>query len=912
VRAWSFSYRDASDIHLAYGGTASSNGNNGAYTGDLVISKTEPDGAVTNYRYKLVSLVGVQKVRLSEADWEGRVARLARVDAGAPGGEWVTTRVKNSPTMATLTHPGGAAVEYSYTTEDLTGVRDVSTNRLWSYTFDARHNPLSVRTPLEQGSVPLLEYEYMPANPTQITQLLVREREAAGGTLRDAVQTLFDTRNLPTQVTVYGNPGAGRPHQITKLFYDQNGQAEGNLTAITEAFGISGQEQTTTLRYDEAIGGVNDGDWGLPTSVTNEVGGKTSFDYWDGPGLTKSVTSPLNLVALPTHPDRPASVSQFVYTEDLPSQILDPLGHDVDVLYSAAAAGSPELVITYRTGDNYTRSVRLDGMGRPIEAKDERGVLTQWTYNKLGQVTSVTRAVGLADQAVTLYAYDARADLVAINPPNPDTPVSDVISFDYRRYTQAGVLASPEVYEGQVGKITYADGTFECAGYNNAGELAWQRKPDGTLVTLVRDDLHRVKEVQYPASGGNPGFSVTSTFDEFGRVISTSDLSGTTAATFDSLNRPVTVTPPLPQKALTYSYSPDTSLQRWTTSVAVAGVGTYQYREDSKGRLTEVVNAFNQTFKTEFDRDGKPTYRQWWHGGKEFLYYTGGGAIDHRDLLLKREVFQNNGPLIESTTYNYLYTGHLAAECSHTKGTHHYGYNSRYELVGEADPYLGTILYTLDKNGNRLVKTQSSPYGGVVVDYYGADAANKLLWVNRGTNAPPTAGQAAPYTLYQHDANGRVTQRDRRYLISSGLRRTLDYSWDGDDRLRWVKEGGVDRLTASYDGDGLRVSKWDYLTGQHDYSWGPGGVLHDSNQNTTHTPGWAQRKGGVDRGLVTDYRGSFRFSTEPSFASAITVYQLDAFGWRSDRINEIYATPYQFGERLATRRRRRRPTTCRR
>jgi RHS repeat-associated protein len=799
-------------------------------------------------------------------------------------------RVKN-PTapQATLTYPGGAQVVFGYTGEDLISVTDVSTSRTWSYTFDAKHNPLTVRTPLEATGVPLIEYQHLFDTNGLIDQTTARVRQA-DGSLGDPVETQFNDLNLPTQVKAYARAGSGLPDQIMQLQYDGGTLSVGNLTKIIEAFGTA-QQPETNLFYD-----TPDGAWGLPTRVRNEVNGESLFDYHNTHGRLLTAASPQNLVVASNHPDRPTSVTAVAYNgDDLPSQVLDPLGHPVNIAYNAAAVGSPELVITYTYGDNHDGSVRLDGMGRPKEARDERDILTQWTWTKWGELASMTRAAGTVDAAVTQYFYDSRLDLVSINPPNPDTPVPDAISFDYRRHEQNGALTTPVVYEGQVVKTTFADGTYEVVGYNGAGELAWRRKPDGTIVTLQRDELHRVKQIDYPASGGNPAFSVITTFDGFGRVVSTSDLSGTTTATYDSLNRPLVVTPPSPQKALTYSYSPDTALQRWTTSVAVAGVGTYQYREDSKGRLTEVVNPFNQSFVTQFDKDGKPIYRQWWHGGKEYLYYTGGGAIDNRDLLLKREVFQNNGPLIESTTYSYLFTGHLAAECSHTKGTHHYGYNSRYELVGEADPYLGTILYTLDKNGNRLVKTQSSPYGGVTVDYYGVDAANKLLWVNRGTNAPPTAGQAAPYTLYVHDTNGRVTQRDRRYLIHGGMRRTLDYSWDGDDRLRSVKEGGVDRQTASYGGDGLRVSKWDYHTGQHDYSWGPGGVLHDSNQNTTHTPGWAQRKDGVDRGLVTDYRGSFRFNTEPTFASAITVYQFDAFGWRSDRIDEAYATPYQFG-----------------
>jgi hypothetical protein len=71
----------------------------------------------------------------------------------------------------------------------------------------------------------------------------------------------------------------------------------------------------------------------------------------------------------------------------------------------------------------------------------------------------------------------------------------------------------------------------------------------------------------------------------------------------------------------------------------------------------------------------------------------------------------------------------------------------------------------------------------------------------------------------------------------------LELYCDGADRLREVKRGlngapPTTAFTATYDGDGLRVSKWEAATGQHDYAWGPGGLLHDSNANTTSTPGF--------------------------------------------------------------------------
>src|SRR5207249_732793 len=87
----------------------------------------------------------------------------------------------------------------------------------------------------------------------------------------------------------------------------------------------------------------------------------------------------------------------------------------------------------------------------------------------------------------------------------------------------------------------------------------------------------------------------------------------------------------------------------------------------------------------------------------------------------------------------------------------------------------------------------------------GLDANNKLLWVNRGVNAAPTAGQASPYTLFSYDADGRMTHRERKF--DSGLLRSYDFKWDADNRLREVDQGGVPVLTASYNGGGLRVNK---------------------------------------------------------------------------------------------------------
>jgi len=87
----------------------------------------------------------------------------------------VITRVKDSATQATLTYPGSVQVRYTYMLgTDLTSVTDVSTNRTWTSTFDTKHNLTSVRTPLETGVYPLMQYDYTFDSQLRISQVTAR------------------------------------------------------------------------------------------------------------------------------------------------------------------------------------------------------------------------------------------------------------------------------------------------------------------------------------------------------------------------------------------------------------------------------------------------------------------------------------------------------------------------------------------------------------------------------------------------------------------------------------------------------------------------------------------------------------------------------------------------------------------
>jgi RHS repeat-associated protein len=128
-----------------------------------------------------------------------------------------------------------------------------------------------------------------------------------------------------------------------------------------------------------------------------------------------------------------------------------------------------------------------------------------------------------------------------------------------------------------------------------------------------------------------------------------------------------------------------------------------------------------------------------------------------------------------------------------------------------------------------------------------------------------------------------MSSRERRY--DGGMLRTLSLLWNADDRLRVVNEGSTNRITASYDGDGVRASKtenWPGAALAHNYSWGPDGLLYDSNANTIYTPGFGQQASGVDRYADQDWLGSTRYLSDGQNGNGFpSMLRFDAFGNRS-------------------------------
>jgi YD repeat-containing protein len=786
VWTWRFVYRvpPPENVNYHYGAWDGQGGN--VYTGDLVVRKISPDASVVDYLYHRVSIP-----RTAESDWDGVIRRIRWYDFGeSPAIFKEIQRDLIVPNLVRLTYPGGPQADFSYSsaTGDLTSITDLAPNpadnRTWSYRWssDGKHDLEAMSTPLEPAGTDLVTWTY-EKSLGYISKITASYLQDAGFP-RANVETLFDSRNLPTQITAFSRSGA--KDQKTQFFYDEAGFAlpgamEGNLTRIKRGVGQGGLEFTAaSLYYD-----TDDHTWGLPGNVTSAVAALSTFDFDNTTGLLINAKSPQNLSELQGKPDYDRSETVLEYNSDkLPSKVRDAEGHEVELYYSGCGPNNSLLQITQKfLADGSTRSVVLHAFGRVLESRDERGILTEIRYNGQSAVKTIVRAAGTPDQTVTSFQYDQRGDLVKITAPG-----GSQYQFEYVGYTQAGV--STGIYEGQVTRIVYPNSAVELRGYNQAGDLAWRKKADGKLIVIAeRDALHRVKRIDYPADVGGGVFSVTAVYDEFGNVTSYSDQTGTTQVEYDVHNRVTRVTPSTGQ-VVEYVYTRDLTNKRWITTVTLNGVGSYVYEEDPKGRLRKVTSPFGHFSLLEYDKTGKNTLITYPNNVQEIRTYT------TRDWLSGIQIKRSNGTVLN--TLNYFYTdsqgvydptGHLRREVD--ANTREFYYNDRYELVGELLPGADVVGYFYDKEGNRTRRDTYISGTFAFTDYYGYELglSPRLKWVNRNVNAQPASGQVAPYTLFGYDAAGRTITRDQR--DDAGTQTILDFRWDAADDLRSIFDGGA-------------------------------------------------------------------------------------------------------------------------
>lgn len=575
----------------------------------------------------------------------------------------------------------------------------------------------------------------------------------------------FATHGLAAIRDRYGNQvtvtGSGTP--ITKVtspngrwiaFAYANTAYPNFITSATDSAG-----RTVKYAYDST---------GRLITVTDANGGITTYGY-DAANRVVSITDPRGIKFLTNVYDSSGRVADqtlgdgksryhFDYTSGTggvvsKTNLTDPNGNVRSVLFNGdgyptsdtQAAGTPVAqTTTYVRGaggnPNLVRSF-TDALNRT----------TAYTYDALGNVTTVTYLSGTAKAVTWKFTYEPSfQQLLTI-----ENPLGLVTSFAYDGAVRLSQMIDPLghrrtfVYDDEARLKSVTDPLGNTTGFTYAG-------PDLVAVT---DAL---------------GQTTTRFADAAGRTVTLTDsLGNQTAYGYDNNDNIVTVTDPLGRR-VTLTYDPNDNV----TSVASPNLGTTRYtydaldypavRTDPLGRTDTFVFSGTGNLLQHTDRKGQVTTR----------------SYDALDRL--KQITYNDGSLIALTRD----AGNRAiAFADSLNGSITRSYDELDRLTQESSPQ-GTVSYTFDAANRR---TSMSVAGGTPVNY-AYDGANRLVRVAQGS---------ALVSMVYDDAD-RLSSR----TLPNGI--VAQYAYDGRNMLTslsYLKGGSLlDAMTYGYDGGARNTS----------------------------------------------------------------------------------------------------------
>ncbi len=681
--------------------------------------------------------------------------------------------------LRAITDPAGRRIQFEHDAAgNLTRISDPNgTSR--SFEYDSRHRLIAQIS--KRGFRTSYAYDFAGRN--------VGVRRSDGSTRGIVSSGTVGLRDPASSVGTPENPTPMvSPGDAESLFIDGNGSATrfitnrfGATTATTDALG----RQTLIERDVDSN----------PTRIIRSNGAVTTMTYDQRGSLLTSTEQAID------------ATTSFTY---------DP------VFSQVRSVTDPE-------GNGTT--LNYDTQGNLVQIVDAQGTGTVMTYEDLncpGQLTSVTAAVGLAEEQTTHFGYDpATCNLVST--------VDPLLNVTALAYGSAGNVIESRDAEGRVTRFAYdalnrltkvIDATHSspdplcgtagvtCYDYDSAGNLTQVTDARGSVTTFEYDTQNRLIQTTDPL-----GRSETFAYDGNGNLISTTDRNDQTIEfQYDAVNQLIrkTLLPGMPDEAITrfgydsvgnlaFVVDPDSSLTMTYDQLGRLGgisttgspnqpdvaldytydkngnrltmtgpTGQTEYVYDEVNRLTHLTNPSVQTVNFDYDALGRRTRMSMPNG------VTTSYTYDPASQLLSL-VHQLGANTINSFAYTYDNVGNRASRTDNN-GTAEYTYDELNRLVEAINPLPSNPLeaFTYDEVGNRVDSNQNG------LSIFNSD--NQLTGDVRFT--------------YSYDANGNQTQKTNKV---TGL--STQFEYDVEDRLiRLAREDG-DIMRYRYDGLGRRLEK---------------------------------------------------------------------------------------------------------
>ena len=423
-----------------------------------------------------------------------------------------------------------------------------------------------------------------------------------------------------------------------------------------------------------------------------------------------------------------------------------------------------------------------DASNRVTSATDNAGRVTGYQYDAAGYLWKVTNP----KSGVTTYTYDASNRMATIQ----DARLITFLTNEYwpdgkvKKQTQADSTTFQFAYtiDGN-GKVTQTDVTdprgyvhrvtFNAAGYPltdtraygtaQAQTTTYVRQTSGQLPTSITDALGRRTDIGYNAAGsvtsvtrlagtGHPIATSTTYEQPFELVGTVTDpLSHVTTLDYDEFGRMTSITDPR-QKAT--AFTSNAAGQPLTITDATNKTTTLEYAfgdlakktdplgkivrrfVDGAGRVAATTDPLADVTRTDYDALNRPT--------------------------------KITDPLSGLSQFTYDANGNMLTLSDPRNGVTTYTYDSMDRPATRKDALLRTESYVFDANGNLTKVTDRN----AIVTTYQYDPLNRRTFAGFKTQG------TAPNFTYES---------------------TIDYTYDGGNRMRTAVDSGSGTITLAYD-----------------------------------------------------------------------------------------------------------------
>lgn len=671
------------------------------------------------------------------------------------------------------------------------------TNVTTSFAYDLLGNRLSVTDP--EGYQFAAEYD--------LQSRLVKRKDAENYEWEysyDPMGNLLAELNPRGVTTAYAYTPTNRLQSVTNP--EQHStvlawNANGKLSSVTDPMGVVAASSYDQL--DRRTAKIKN--WKPGAAADHETNVTTKLEY-DLAGNLRYITNPLNHRAEIRY-DKAHRKSEAVDFE----------GGSTRFEYDKV---SNLLKVTDAEGNATT--YKVDDLDRRVSLTNAENETTGYAYDLAGNRTKLIEP----DSTVTLYEFDGlyRLNKVHENWRPDQQPGNDVNVLTQYSYDRRGLLTSIINANGAETRFEH-NGVEKLVKETDPLGKVWEYGYDGNRNRVRRKDAKgdlteygfypddMLEKISYA-----DGSSVSYEYDANNNKVGMTDKLGTTAWSFDPLNRIIGQKDPFDRalasrydadsnrigmtypdgNQVAYEYSPNSWLRKMTDPKGQA----ISYSRDLVGNTTRIVNP-NQTETTvAYDkvyRALQRVNRQTTNGGK----INSGYRYSYDELGNITETVNQYGwrqPSVVTETYGY-------------DGLHRLTDFALFPLKNNGGSL--QTYYSYDPAGNRLSWETSDDLQTNTPDdgffrTYAYNEANQMLGMTHD------AGKKSRNYVQQHSYDDNGNRVNRQLADANGPQRGVDYSYDPENRLiealdyQLTGKNGknrIDRAVTSleYDGGGRRL-----------------------------------------------------------------------------------------------------------